>query len=108
MSLTPQDNARSSFSQANPSRHVFQPNLPNNLPTPSPSQARATYRPTQGGIRPPNHQSPYATPYTPNNGQAGPPRPNGMYSSSILHHLIEEGIRVPLSSYYLYYTQALK
>src|SRR6266536_5476154 len=79
MSLTPQDNARSSFSQANPSRHVFQPNLPNNLPTPSPSQARATYRPTQGGIRPPNHQSPYATPYTPNNGQAGPPRPNGMY-----------------------------
>jgi hypothetical protein len=77
MSLTPQDNARSTYSQTNPSRHIFQGQP--NLPTPSPSQQRAAFpRPTQGGIRPPGqHNSPYSTPYTPSNVQAGPPRQNG-------------------------------
>jgi len=77
--LTPQDNARATFSQTNPGRqHVFQVQQPN-IPTPSPSQQRAfQVRPTQGGIRPPGqHNSPYSTPYTPNNVQAGPPRQNG-------------------------------
>ncbi|CZR64935.1 related to tpa inducible protein [Phialocephala subalpina] len=78
MSSTP-----SSFAQNGGRQHVFQvqPNLPN--PSPSQQQQRAFPRPTQGGIRPPGqqpqqqHKSPYATPYTPNNGQAGPPRQNG-------------------------------
>jgi hypothetical protein len=80
MSLTPQDNARSTFSQPQPSsRHVFQAQP--NLPTPSPSQQqRPSFRPTQGGIRPPQHKSPYTTPYTPTNVQvqAGTPRQNGV------------------------------
>jgi hypothetical protein len=82
MSLTPQDNARATFSQTNSGRqHVFQVQQPN-IANPSPSQQRAfqqQVRPTQGGIRPPGqHKSPYSTPYTPSNvQQAGPSRQNG-------------------------------
>ncbi|TAQ87563.1 hypothetical protein B7494_g4135 [Chlorociboria aeruginascens] len=79
MSLTPQDNARTAYSQTNPTRHIFQGQA--SLPTPSPSQPRNAYpRPTQVGIRQQvqqvqQHQSPYSTPYaTP---QALPPRQNG-------------------------------
>ena len=78
MSLTPQDNARSSFTQSNAARqNVFQ--VQANLPNASPSQLRAFPRLTQGGIRPPTQQqnSPYTTPYTPATAQAGPPRQNG-------------------------------
>ncbi|KAF4632208.1 hypothetical protein G7Y89_g5919 [Cudoniella acicularis] len=86
MSLTPQDNSRSTFSQGQPSRHVFQ--VQPNLPTPPPSQQqRAPFpRPTQGGIRPPGqHNSPYSTPYTPNNVQAQnlPPRQNGIQNGGV-------------------------
>jgi hypothetical protein len=81
MSLTPQDNARTSFSQSNAGRqHVFQVQTNPNLPSPSPSQQRAfPPRLTQGGIRPqiPQHKSPYSTPYTPNTSQAGLSRQNG-------------------------------
>ena len=77
MSLTPQDNSRSTYPQTNPTRHIFQGQP--NLSTPSPSQQRAAFpRPTQGGIRPPGqHNATFPPPYTPNNGQAGPPRKNG-------------------------------
>ncbi|TVY33422.1 PKS-NRPS hybrid synthetase [Lachnellula subtilissima] len=95
MSLTPQDNSRSTFSQSQPPRNAFQaqPNLPN-LPAPLPSQQqqqqqqqqqRASFsRPTQGGIRP-QHKSPYTTPYTPANvqGQAGAPRQNGIQNGGL-------------------------
>jgi hypothetical protein len=84
MSLTPQDNTRTPFTQAQPGgrQHVFQ--VQTNLPTPSPSQQRAFPRNIHG-IRPQQalqgqHKSPYATPYAPNNVQVqvpGPPRPNG-------------------------------
>lgn len=79
MSINPQGNTNSPFAQTNPSRHVFQGQpLQPNLPTPSPSQRASFSRPTQGGIRPgAQHKSPYSTPYTPNQPQAGPLRQNG-------------------------------
>lgn len=89
MSLTPQDNSRSTFGQGQPSRHVFQVQQPN-LSTPQQSQQqRAAFpRPTQGGIRPPGgqqHKSPYSTPYTPNNVQvqALPPRQNNLQNGGV-------------------------
>ncbi|RDW80643.1 hypothetical protein BP5796_05341 [Coleophoma crateriformis] len=66
--LTPQDNARSSYAQAQPSRHVFQVNPPNTNPSPSQIRATSYSRPQpSSGLRPnggPQHQSPYSTPYT--------------------------------------------
>ncbi|TVY81852.1 PKS-NRPS hybrid synthetase [Lachnellula suecica] len=89
MSLTPQDNARSTFVQSQPTR-LFQPQP--NLPTPSPAQQqqqqqRGAFRPTQGGIRPPQHK-PYTTPYTPTNVQVqvqagGTPRQNALQNPNV-------------------------
>lgn len=78
MSLTPQDNARTSYTQGNPSRLVFhgQPNLP--TPQQQPQVQRTAFqRPTQGGIRPPGLGSPYSTPYAQSLVQTGSPRQNG-------------------------------